>query len=84
MTLTEIQQATAEDATLQCLTDILRTGKWHQIESSSEHVNKDELKLFKRVQSELTVSSDSKTIFCDSRIMLPTVLRERAIAIVHD
>ena len=44
MTLMEIQQATSEDATLQ---DQLRTGKWHQIDKSSEDVSKDELRLLK-------------------------------------
>ena len=66
------------------VSDILQTGKWHQIKRSSEHVSKDKLKLFKRVQYELMVSSDCKTILCGSRIVKPTVLRERVIAIVHE
>ena len=84
MSLAEIEQATAEDATLKCLMDLLHTGKWHQIDTSSEEVNKDELRLFKRVQSELTVSGDSKIILRGSRIVIPAVLRERAISIAHE
>jgi hypothetical protein len=64
-----LQQATAEDAILQCLIDILRTGKWHQIDISPEDVNKDDLGLFMRVQSELTISSNSKIVLRGSRIV---------------
>ena len=84
MTLVEIQRATAEDSTLQCLVDVLRTGKWQQIDNPPEDVNKDDLGLFKRVQSELTISSDSKIVLRGSRIVMPTVLRERAIDIAHE
>ena len=76
MTLMEIHQVTSEDATLQCFIDLLRTGKWHQIDKSSEDVSKDELRLFKRVKSELTVSSDSNIILCGSCIVIPTVLQQ--------
>ena len=84
MTLVEIQRATAEDSTLQCLVDVLRTGKWQQIDNPPEDVNKDDLGLFKRVQRELTISSDSKIVLRGSRIVIPTVLRERAIDIAHE
>lgn len=40
MTLMEIQQATDNDATLQCLMNLIRTGKWHQIDTSPEDVNR--------------------------------------------
>ena len=53
-------------------------------DTSPDDVNKDELKLFKKVQSELTNSSDSKIILRGSRIVIPTALGERTIDIVHE
>ena len=84
MTLTEIQQATAEDATLQRLRELLQTGKWHQINDSPADADREELKLFHRIHSELAVSNNSNIILRGSRIVMPTVLREKAINIAHE
>ena len=87
MTLIEIEQATATDATLQCLADLIRTRKWSQLdnpESQYKDANRMELNLFKKVHDELTVSSDSKIVLRGSRIVIPTTLRERAIDIAHE
>ena len=87
MTLIEIEQATATDATLQCLADLIRTRKWSQLdnpESQYKDANRTELNLFKKVHDQLTVSSDSKIVLRGSRIVIPTTLRERAIDIAQE
>ena len=77
MTLVEIQQSTAEGATLQRLRELIQTGKWHQIDDSPENADKGELKMFQKIHNELTVSNDSKIILRGSRIVIPTALREK-------
>ena len=87
MTLIEIEQATARDATLQCLADLIRTRKWSQLdnpESQYKDANRTELSLFEKIHDELTVSSDSMIILRGSCIFIPSTLRERAIDIAHE
>ena len=77
MTLTEIQQATLEDVTLQSLADMIREGNFQE-------TSHGELAQFSKVKHELTVNKEGNIILRDSRIVMPTSLRERAIALAHE
>ena len=77
MTLAQIQQATSEDPILQSLAEMIRTGKF-------EDIDQGELAQFKRVKDELTVNAEGNIILRDSRIVMPGSLRERAIALAHE
>ena len=83
MTLEEIQQATAEDATLQCLADMIRTQNW-DLDNLSQEVNRAALTSYRRVKEELTVNDRSNVVLHDSRIVITTVLQERAISLAHE
>jgi len=86
MTLSEIQQATKEDNTLQCLMDVIRQNKWDLVENNElqvEGVDERELKLFSKVKDELTVS-EMNIILRDTRIVVPTALRDKAIMLAHE
>ena len=76
MTLDEIQFATKQDS-----------QQWHKIDNlPTEHQEADqaELKMFRKVKEELTVSDESDIVLKNSRIVVPTVLREKAISLAHE
>jgi len=80
MTLPEIQQATTEDVTLQCLMYVMRKNSWNNLNNLPEKF-KDadcaELRMFHRVKEDLTVNDLSNVILRGSRIVIPKNLRER-------
>ena len=87
MTLQEIQQATTEDAMMQCLMHLTRTQEWHNLDKLPEQfkdANITELKLFKQVKDDLTINDQSNIILRGSRIVIPEALRDRAISIAHE
>ena len=87
MTLDEIQLATKQDKTLQCLSWLIRSQQWHKIQAlPTEHqeADKSELLKFKQVKDELTVSDESDVILRNSRVIIPSELREKAISIPRE
>eukprot|EP00795_Rhopilema_esculentum_P015552 gene15552-6817_t len=81
----EIQDATFADQTLQALIRLIHDNSWNNIRSmQSPDVDKEELNLFAKIRSELTVNDDASLILRGSRIVLPKFLRHRAIAIAHE
>ncbi len=87
MTLDEIQRATAQDRTLQCITHLARTQEWDKLETlppEYQDIDRTELNLFKHVKDELTVNDQSNIILRGHRIIVPTSLREKAISIAHE
>ena len=48
-----------------------------------QDANITELQAFQHVKVELTVNTQENIILCGSRIIIPTALQERAIAIAH-
>ena len=77
MSITEIQQVTAKDRVMQSLVDMIRTGKF-------EISGNRELAQFEKVNDELTVNDEANIIMRDNRIVMPTSLRERAVALAHE
>ena len=77
MSITEIQQATAKDRVMQSLVDMIRTGKF-------EISGNRELAQFEKVKDELTVNDEANIIMRDNRIVMPTSLRGRVVALAHE
>ncbi len=87
MTLDEIERATAQDRTFQCITHLERTQEWDKLEtlpSEYQDIDRTELNLFKHVKDELTVNDQSNIILRGHRIIVPTSLQEKAISIAHE
>ena len=88
MTLPEIQQATAADTTLQFLSNLITTGKWHLINSldlqSNPNVQVSDLKAYQKIKTELTFNEHNGIILRGSRIVLPESLRLKAVHIAHE
>ena len=87
MTLPEIQEATTRDVTLQCVAELIRNQSWNNFDSLTQQfqdVDITELKLFKRVKDDLTVNYETNIILRNNRIVIPTVLRDKAISIAHE
>ncbi len=83
MSLSDIQQATETDDTLQKLAELVRTGNWNSL-TDSENVDIAELKMFSKIREELTVNTDSSIILRGTRIVLPLSLRKQAMEIAHE
>ena len=83
MSLENIKRATKLDKTLQKLIEQIRRNKWVDMKDDSE-VNVTELKLFSRVRDELTVSEDDGLILKGTRIVIPSELRQHALALAHE
>ncbi|CAB4013330.1 Transposon Tf2-9 poly [Paramuricea clavata] len=88
MTLPEIQQATVADSTLQILSNLITTGKWHLIDSldvqSNPNVKVLDLKACEKIKTELTLNEHDGIILRGSRIVLPESLRLKAVQIAHE
>ena len=85
MTLSQIQEATTSDSTLQYLIMLMRSNKWDSISNiTGVNVNVEELKLFSKLRNELTVNDASNLLLRDTRIVLPSSLRNTAIQIAHE
>ena len=87
MTLEEIQQATAEDVTLQCLVHLIQNDTWNDLDNLPQNLkdaDSAELKLFQQLKDELTVNNQANIILRGSRIVVPKTLRDRAVSIAHE
>ena len=87
MTLPEVQLATKQDKTLQCVFWLIQSQKWYIIDNlPAEHKEADrtELKLFRKVKDELTASDELRIILRNSRIVVPTAIRNKAIQLAHE
>ena len=85
MTLAEIQEATAQDITMQCLAYLIPTQSWRNIDKLPQFQDADrtELNRFKQVRHELTVNGPTNIILRDRRIIIPAALRDKAISIAQ-
>ena len=87
MTLDEIQRATKQDKTLQCVSWLIRNQNWNKVDdlpTEYQEADQVELKSFRKVKDELTVSDQSDIILRNSQIVVPTALREKAISLAHE
>ena len=85
MTLSEIQQKTTSDPTLQNVAELIQSDDWPQISQiTNKEINIDDLKSFSRIKDELTVSENSSVILRGSRLIIPMALRQQALGIAHE
>ena len=66
MTIEEVKKFTKEDSTLQKLVEVIRSGEWNKITDLDE-AKIAELKLFSKVQHELTVDDEGSIIMRGAR-----------------
>ena len=87
MTLAKIQEATAQDVTMQCLANLIRTQLWRNIDKLPQQfqdADRTELNRFKQVRHDLTVNDQTNIILRGRRIVVPAALRDKAISIAHE
>ena len=65
---------------------MVRSQEWHKIDDlPAEHQGREaELRLFKKVRDDLTVSDELDIVLKSSRIVVPTVLQEKVILLAHE
>ena len=86
MTLAEIQHATTQDKTLQCVIHLTRNNGWHNLNNLPQEyceANQAELHLFKHIKDDLTVNNGVTVLLKGSQIVVPMQLREKAVSIAH-
>ena len=87
MILAEIQEATAQDITIQCLANLIHTQSCRNMEKLPEQFGDADcakLNRFKQVRHELTVNHETNIILRDSHIVVPAALCDKAVSIAHD
>ena len=87
MTISEIQAETAQDITMQCLANLIRTQSWTNIGKLPQQFRDAdciELNRFKQVQGELTVNTQTNIILHDRCIVIPAALCDKAVSIAHE
>ena len=88
MTLSQIQQVTKADATMQHLATLIKSGLWKSLDCQGKPLDStislSELQYFRRVKDELTICDYSDIILRGSRIVLPAALRQQALSIAHE
>ena len=84
MTLSEIKQATKDDATLQKVLELIHNNNWKLTELSSNDVDIGELKQFSKMKEELTVTDTSDLILRRNHIVIPKTLRKQTLALAHE
>ena len=82
ISLKDIQQATANDSTLQKLTKMISNNDWMlKDEDNMSEEEKAELNHFAKVKEELTLADN--VILKGTRIVVPKSLRDRTLALAH-
>ena len=87
VTLKEIREHTNKDVTLTKLRNLIENNSWHTLDKPNENFkncNLHELKIYRRILQELTVTSDQSMILRRNRIVIPAALRTRMIALAHE
>lgn len=80
ITLDEIKVHTRQDATLNKVIEVIRTGRWHDTANNESA----DIAAFRKVRDELTVGENGDFLLRDSRIVIPTALRSRVIQLAHE
>ncbi|RDH88672.1 MAG: hypothetical protein DIZ79_14650, partial [endosymbiont of Lamellibrachia luymesi] len=80
ITLDEIKVHTRQDATLNKVIEVIRTGRWHDTANNESA----DIAAFRNVRDELTVGENGDFLLRDSRIVIPTALRSRVIQLAHE
>ena len=85
ITLESIREATKSDKLCQEVIKLIQNRNWYTIDKRTD-INeqlKNELKLFRKFNEELTLTNDRHIILKGTRIILPKVLQQVAINLAH-
>ena len=77
----EIIEATANDATLQKVMELISSGRWDDLKPEDGDVST--LRIFANLQNELT-SLDGKILLRGSRLVIPDALQKRVVQLAHE
>ena len=84
MSLSQIKQATKDDATLQKVIEFISKNDWKLTEVSSSDADIQELKLFSKIKEDLTVNDTGDLILWRNQIVIPKALRKQTLALAHE
>ena len=80
ITLNELEAGTVRDEMFQQIMTCVIDGRWKAIQKSPDA----RLRSFYSVRDELTIASNAKLLMIGSRIVIPSLLQERAVALAHE
>ena len=85
MTLTELQDATQADPTLQAAVKLDETNKWYAYQETAyaDGADLQMLKELYKVRHELSYNDTDKILLHGTRIVVPAALQERAVILAH-
>ena len=88
MSITEIEKATENDPTMQELITLISCNSWFLLNNPRRHfsltkVNLTDLKSFRQLKDELSVSPKGNIVLRGHRIIIPKSLRQRAVDLAH-
>ena len=86
MTLQEVQEASDKDPTLHVLKGLIQSGRWHSLQTPDwvpTDANVVELRAYSKIRQELTVTA-SGLVLRGTRLIMPAILRNRAVEIAHE
>ena len=87
MDIDEIRNATRSDPTLQQLIEIIQTNNWNILthpETLGPDIDIEELHRFRKVRGEISISSEADLILRGTRVIMPKILRQRAVDLAHE
>ena len=84
ITLDEIKSATAADPVLQLAMSAIQTGQWKAAVHRAKTADRENLESLKRVSAELCVNSDRNLILRGTKLVIPSALQDRVLAIAHE
>ncbi|CAB4000900.1 Uncharacterized protein K02A2.6, partial [Paramuricea clavata] len=83
----QLRKAVKQDSTLQALIEILQNNTWNSLatkQPDNTDIDLDELKAFKKIQHELSLTSDVDLILRENRLVIPKQLRKQVIQLAHE
>ena len=80
ITLDELEAGPVRDEMPQQIMTCVIDGRWKAIQKSPDA----RLRSFYNVRDELTIASNAKLLMRGSRIVIPSLLQERAVALAHE
>ena len=83
----QLRKAVKQDSTLQALIEILQNNTWNSLatkQPDNTDIDLDELKAFKKIQHELSLTPDVDLILRGNRLVIPKQLRIRVLQLAHE
>ena len=80
ITLEEVEKATLEDTTLQRVKKLTRDGRLPNMQKSDD----SSFRSFFNIHNELTIAPNKKVLMRGTRIVMPTILQDRAVNLAHE